>query len=153
VIPGLYLADTSATVVARDHPDLARWLVELLEAGLLATCVPLDLEAGFSATSPVDHQLIAAQRRELLIELPDSPEVAARAREIQAALAATGKHRAVSSFEVLVAAYALTYQATVVHHDRDYDLIAAVTNLATERVPWPTESPPRPVTGRPTGAA
>lgn len=145
MIPGLYLADTSATVAARDHPDLARWLVELLEAGLLATCVPLDLEAGFSATSPVDHQLIAAQRRELLIELPDSPEVAARAREIQAALAATGKHRAVSSFEVLVAAYALTYQATVVHHDRDYELIAAVTNLSTERVPWQNEPPPRPV--------
>ena len=105
-------------------------------------CVPLDLEAGFSATSPVDHQLIAAQRRELLIELPDSPEVAARAREIQAALAATGQHREVSSFEVLVAAFALTYQATVVHHDRDYDLIAAVSRHGS-RLPVASAAPVR----------
>lgn len=135
MIPGLYLADTSATIVARDCPDLANWLIQLLEAGLLATCVPLDLEAGFSATSPVDHQLITAQRRELLVELPDTPEVAARAREIQTALAAAGQHRAVSSFDVLVAAYALTYQATVLHHDRSYGLIAEATALTAESVP------------------
>lgn len=135
MIPGLYLADTSATVAARDHPELAQWLIQLLEVGLLATCVPLDLEAGFSAASPLAHQLITAQRRELLIELPNTPEVTASAREIQAALAATGQHRAVSSFDVLIAAFALTYQATVLHHDRDYDIIASVTNLAAEQVP------------------
>jgi predicted nucleic acid-binding protein len=135
VIPGLYLADTSATEVARRDKDLAGRLRRMLEAGLLATCVPLDLEAGFSATSPTDHQLIASQRRELLIELPNTPEVAARAREIQGALAARSQHRAAGAFDILVAAFALTYRATVLHHDRDYDTIASVTDLAVERVP------------------
>jgi hypothetical protein len=138
VIPGLYLADTSAAAVARTNPEVAAWLGRLMEAGLLATCVPLDLEAGFSATSPTNHQLIFAQRRELLIELPNTPEVAARAREIQSALAAASQHRAAGSFDILVAAFALTYQATVLHHDRDYDLIASVTSLAVERVPQST---------------
>jgi hypothetical protein len=134
VIPGLYLADTSATAVARREPALASRLRRLMASGLLATCLPLDLEAGFSATSATDHQLIAAQRRELLIELPDTPEVAVRAREIQAALAVAGQHRAVGSFDVLVAAFGLTYQAVVLHHDRDYDIIASVTDLTVERV-------------------
>jgi hypothetical protein len=134
VIPGLYLADTSATVAARQDPALAAWFTRLMEAGLLATCVPLDLEAGFSATSLTDHQLIGAQRRELLVELPNTPQVATRAREIQAALAGVGQHRAAGSFDVLVAAFGLTYQATVVHQDRDYDIIASVTGLAVERV-------------------
>lgn len=135
VIPGLYLADTSATEVARKNAELAGRLNRMMEAGLLATCVPLDLETGYSATSPTDHQLIAAQRRELLIELPNTPEVAARAREIQASLAATSQHRAAGTFDILVAAFALTYQATVLHRDRDYDIIASVTDLAVERVP------------------
>lgn len=134
MIRGLYLADTSATAVARNDPELADWIRRLMAAGLLATCVPLDLEAGYSATSGTDHQLTAAQRRELMVELPDTPEVATRAREIQAALAAAGQHRAAGSFDVLVAAYAMTYQATVLYHDRDYDIIASVTHLTAERV-------------------
>jgi predicted nucleic acid-binding protein len=134
VIPGLYLADTSATAMARQDPDLAGWLSRLMEAGLLATCVVLDLEAGFSATSHTDHQLISNQRRELLIELPNTPEVATRAREIQAALATASRHRGAGSFDILVAAFALTYNATVLHHDRDYDVIASVTGLAAQRV-------------------
>lgn len=121
--------------MARDHPDLAGWFRRLMEAGLLATCAPLDLEAGFSATSPTDHQLIAAQRRELLVELPNTPEVANRAREIQAVLAASSQHRAAGAFDVLVAAFAITYRATVLHRDRDYDIIASLTDLAVERVP------------------
>lgn len=134
MIAGLFLADTSATAAARADADLAAWLTRLMEAGLLATCIPLDLEAGFSATSPTDHQLIIAQRRELLVELPNTPEVANRAREIQSALAAAGQHRAAGSFDVLVAAFALTFRATVLHHDRDYDIIASVTELTAERV-------------------
>lgn len=134
VIHGLYLADTSATAVARRGGEIAERLRRLMEAGLLATCLPLDLEAGYSATSPTDHQLIFAQRRELLIELPMTPEVATAARGIQAALAAAGQHRAAGSFDVLVAGFALTYRATVLHHDRDYDIIASVTELQAERI-------------------
>lgn len=135
MIHGLYLADTSATAAARKTPELADWLTRLTEAGLLATCIPLDLEAGFSATSPTDHQLIMAQRRELLVELPPTSEVAARACEAQAALAGVSQHRAAGAFDVLIAAFALAYRATVLHHDRDYDIIASVTELAAQRVP------------------
>jgi predicted nucleic acid-binding protein len=135
VIAGLYLADTSATKVARRNAELTGRLNRMIEAGLLATCLPLDLEAGYSATSPADHQLIATQRRDLLIELPNTPEIAVRAREVQASLATESHHRAAGTFDILVAAFALTYQATVLHRDRDYDIIASVTDLAVERVP------------------
>jgi len=134
VISGLYLADTSAVARARGHLAVARRLNNLAEAGLLATCILLDLEAGFSARSPTDHQLIAAQRRELLIELPNTPEVAKSARAIQAALAGKAQHRAAGSFDVLIAAFGLAYDATILHHDHDYNVIAAITGQAVERV-------------------
>ena len=49
-------------------------------------------------------------------------------------LARAGQHRAAGSFDVLIAAFALTYRATVLHHDRDYDVIASVMDLSVERV-------------------
>lgn len=134
MISGLYLADTSLLSRTRSEPAVARRLNNLAEAGLLATCIVLDLEAGISATSPADHQLIAAQRRELLLELPNTPEVANSARVIQAALARASQHRAAGSFDVLIAAFGLTYGATILHRDGDYDTIAAITGQAVERV-------------------
>lgn len=135
MIAGLFLVDTSAAAAALGDPDLTMRLQDLANAGLLATCLPLDLEAGYSAVSPSNHYMMAAQRRELLIELPTTPEIAIRAREIQAALAAKSQHRAAGAFNVMIAAFALVYAATILHRDPDYDIIASVTDLMAQRVP------------------
>ena len=134
MIAGLYLVDTLAATGALGDPALTIRLPDLANAGLLATCLPLDLEAGYSAASP-SNCMMAAQRRDLLIELANTPVVVIRAREIQAALAAKSQHRAAGTSDVVIAAFALVYSATIVHRDRDYDIIASITDLMIERVP------------------
>jgi predicted nucleic acid-binding protein len=134
VIPGLYLVDTSAVAVARGNKEVAARIDDLGQAGLLATCLPLDLEAGYSATSPIDHALIMSQRRQLLIELANTPEVARTALEIQSGLARQSRHRAAASFDVMTAAFGVVYGAVILHNDREFDAIAEVTGQNVERI-------------------
>lgn len=55
--------------------------------------------------------------------------VAARALDIQRHLAGIGQHRRPIP-DLLVAATALEHDATVLHYDRDFDLIAEATRLS-----------------------
>lgn len=55
--------------------------------------------------------------------------VAARALDIQRQLAGTGRHRRPIP-DLLVAATALEHDATVLHYDRDFELIAEATGLS-----------------------
>ncbi|MBW3601585.1 MAG: hypothetical protein KY434_02660 [Actinobacteria bacterium] len=57
-----------------------------------------------------------------------------RARWIQAELVARGRHRAVAIPDLLVAAVADVEGLTVLHYDRDFDVIAGVTGQPTEWV-------------------
>jgi predicted nucleic acid-binding protein len=50
-----------------------------------------------------------------------------RAREVQLAMAASGDHRRVPPPDILIAATAELASVPLVHYDRDYDRIAAVT--------------------------
>jgi predicted nucleic acid-binding protein len=52
-----------------------------------------------------------------------------RAREIQLLLAPEGNHRRVPPADLLLAAAAEEAGVTLVHYDRDYERIAAVTDL------------------------
>ena len=54
--------------------------------------------------------------------------------EVQAALAETGRHRAASMTDLLVAAAAEANDLAVIHYDADFDLIAEVTGQRTEWV-------------------
>jgi predicted nucleic acid-binding protein len=78
--------------------------------------------------------LIMSQRRDLLIELANTPEVARTTREIQSALARKSQHRAAAAFDVLIAGFAITYEATILHNDRDFEVIGEVAGLNLERV-------------------
>lgn len=125
---GLYLADTSA--IARVHHDAVRAeLTRLGKAGLLATCVVVDLEVLYSARNPAEYARIASLREAGFIDLPPTPEIARRAREIQAMLARRSQHRAAGCPDILTAAIAEHYGATVLHYDSDFDHIAAVSGL------------------------
>ena len=123
---GLFLADRSA--VARVAADAIRSeLTRIGRLGLLATSVTVDLEVLYSARNPPEYIAIAERRAEAFTDLPLNPEIGRRARAVQAALARTSQHRAAGVIDLLTAACAEHYGATVLHYDRDFEHIAAIT--------------------------
>jgi predicted nucleic acid-binding protein len=123
---GLILADTSA--IARVASQVVgNELSRLGRLGLLATCVTIDLEVLYSARTPDEYRLIALRRADAFVDLPIIPEICQRARAVQAELSKTSQHRAAGVVDLLTAAVAEHHGATVLHYDRDFDHIAAVT--------------------------
>jgi predicted nucleic acid-binding protein len=121
---GLYLIDTSAWARMR-LPQVEQRLLVILQAGAAATCLPLDLEDGRSARNLRDASTIRARRAQVMTDLPITAAVATRARDLQLALTQRGHHRAASPVDLIAAAVAAEYSATVLHYDGDFDLIAA----------------------------
>lgn len=125
--PGqLYLIDTSA------HARIDQLPVRNVIAGLIAdraaaTCVTVDLEAGYSGRNVEDVGTIAERRCRLYQVLPISEVIAERARDVQVRMAARGHHRAAGVIDLLTAAVAEHHGAVVLHYDADFEHIAAVT--------------------------
>ncbi len=130
---GLYLADTSA--IARiTHPQVHAELDRLGRLGLLATCVTVDLEVGYSARDPAGYATTADLRSSGFTELPLRPEIGDRARAVQAMLARRSQHRAAGVVDLLTAAIAEHHRAIVLHYDSDFEHIAAVSGQQTKWV-------------------
>jgi predicted nucleic acid-binding protein len=127
----LYLADTSAYTIARRIPAAETRLRRLAADGVLATFLTVDLELGYSARDPVEHQGVFRVRGQL-VQLACTDEIATRARQVQALLATTSHHRAAGVIDLLTAAAAEHYGASVLHYDADFEHIAAVTGQATD---------------------
>jgi predicted nucleic acid-binding protein len=104
----------------------------LNEIGALATCVPLMLEAGYSARSLADFDDVHAALFSTWERLPPLPEVMNIAVDLQRRLFAAGKGRSAGTFDVLVAAHAIAHSSDdgpsvmVIHYDEDYDHLASV---------------------------
>jgi hypothetical protein len=125
--PGqLYLVDTSAHA-RTDQPAVRRIIVGLVADRAAATCVTVDLEAGYSGRDVSDLRVIAERRRALYVELPISEAIAERARDVQVRMAARGHHRAAGVVDLLTAAVAEHHGAVVLHYDADFEHIAAAT--------------------------
>ncbi|BAW10317.1 conserved hypothetical protein [Nocardia seriolae] len=92
-----------------------------------ATCVTVDLEAGYSGRNLADVQNIAQRRRALYANLPINESIAERAREVQMLMARHGRHRAAGIVDLMTAAIAEFHGAAIVHYDADFEHIAAVT--------------------------
>jgi predicted nucleic acid-binding protein len=123
------LLDNSAW--ARRHHSLVRErFAGLVEDGAAGVCLPFLLEAGYSARSGGDHARLLADLSVLpRVEIDDGVEtLALRAQE---QLAQVGYHRLAPS-DVVIAACAHRAGASVLHYDRDYDLIAEHTELRFE---------------------
>jgi predicted nucleic acid-binding protein len=93
------------------------------------------LEVGFSARS--DGELRTSMVRPPLASMPVeylTPAIEVRAVAVQAALADRGQDRAPSIQVLLNAATAELAQLTLLHLDRDYELIADVTGQPVERL-------------------
>jgi predicted nucleic acid-binding protein len=130
ILPGgagqLYLIDTSAQARIA-HPAVRKIIAGLIADGAAATCVTVDLEAGYSGRDLAGVRLIAERRRDLYVVLPISEVIAERARDVQVRMAARGHHRAAGVIDLLTAAVAEHHGAVVLHYDADFEHIAAVT--------------------------
>jgi predicted nucleic acid-binding protein len=122
----LYLIDTSAH--ARSQYAVIRTVIGgLIADRAAATCVTVDLEAGYSGRDVADVREIARRRKELYVVLPVSEVIADRVRDVQVRMAARGHHRAAGVIDLLTAAVAEHHGATILHYDADFEHIAATT--------------------------
>jgi predicted nucleic acid-binding protein len=128
--PGqLYLIDTSAH--ARSQYGVVRDIIAgLIADRAAATCVTVDLEAGYSGRDLRDVRTIAERRKELYVVLPISEVIADRARDVQVRMAARGHHRAAGMIDLLTAAVAEHHGAVILHYDADFEHVAATTGQA-----------------------
>lgn len=129
-----WLIDRSALVRLASSPDAAKWSADIERALVRISTVTL-LEVGYSAQTA--NELRAAHAGSPLAAMPVeylTPKIENRAVEIQMLLAERGQHRAPAIPDLLIAAAADLAQLTVLHVDKDYDLIAAATGQPVERL-------------------
>ena len=127
-----YLIDKSALARMPLEP-VRRRLAPILEAGQAATCAIIDLEVLYSARNREDYEAIRRRRALTYHSVPVNEKVLQRALAVQAELARTGRHR-VPIPDLIIAAAAEMSGLILLHYDRDFELIAEVTDQPTEWV-------------------
>ena len=129
-----WLIDKSALVRLPASPDAAEWAGRV-ERGLVRIATVTRLEVGYSARS--GPELRAGLRQPPMSSMPVeylTPAIEDRTVEIQALLADRGQHRAPSIPDLIIAATAELAGLTILHLDKDFEVIAAVTGQALERL-------------------
>jgi predicted nucleic acid-binding protein len=129
-----WLIDKSALVRPTASPDAAEWAGRV-ERGLVRIATVTRLEVGYSARSGPEFR--AGLRQPPLSSMPveyQTPATEDRAVEILALLADRGQHRAPSIPDLIIAATAELAGLTVLHLDRDFEIIAAITGQPVERL-------------------
>ncbi|MGH3633291.1 PIN domain nuclease [Mycobacterium sp.] len=129
-----WLIDKSALVRLGRSPAASTW-ASRIERGLVRIASITRLEVTYSARTA------AAARRGFRVPplsvMPVeylTPAIEDRALEVQLLLADKGMHRAPSIPDLMIAATAELAGLVVVHIDKDFDLIAAVTGQRVERL-------------------
>jgi len=112
----------------RRHPHLATWFNAQVAGGLVLVCDLVALELTRMAPNATRAREVA-QRLGLFAALPMPEALWRRVRELQLALAEGGDHRRVPPVDLLIAACAEAAGVPLVHYDRDYERIAAVSML------------------------
>ena len=130
----VWLIDKSALVRIGVSPHADTWL-ERIQRGLVRVSTVTVLEAAFSARNGPDVR--ATLNGPPLASMPVeylTPLMEDRAVQVLAALADRGQHRAPSIPDILIAATAELAGLTVLHLDKDFELIADVTHQRLERL-------------------
>ncbi len=130
----VWLIDKSALIRLPTSPARDEWY-QRIERGLIRVTTLTLLEIGYSARSGAD--LEDELHRPPLALMPIeylTPASEARAMTVQALLAERGLRRAPSVPDLLIAANAELTGATVLHADKDFDLIASVTGQPVENL-------------------
>ena len=128
----LALADTSVWA-RRSQPWVGRLLSQTVAANELAVSLPIVLELLWSARD-ADELREDGALYDSLVRLDVTPDVGARAREVQAALAERGHHRGPSPTDLIAAAAAELAGAELWHCDRHFELIGQLTGQAMRKV-------------------
>ena len=129
-----WLVDKSALIRLAGSPDAALW-AERIERGLVRITTVTRLEVGYSARNADDARSlftsppVSAMPVEYL-----TPAVEDRAVQVQLLLAGQGQHRAPSIPDIIIAAAAELAGLTILHLDKDFELIADITGQPTERL-------------------
>ena len=123
-----YLVDTSVTTRLHIH-SVREALAADTSKGLVNRTAVTDLEIGFSARTGIEW-LQGQQGLSVFAEIAIEGDDFQRALSVQHELAATG-HRGRKLPDLIIAAAAERTGRTVLHYDRDFDLIAQVTNQPT----------------------
>ena len=129
-----WLIDKSALARLGGCPDAEKW-ASRIGRGLVRITTVTRLEVGFSARSGSD--LRAGLHQPPLSAMPVeylTPAIEDRAAGVQAALADRGLHRAPSVPDLIIAATAELAGLTVLHLDKDFELIAEVTGQPAQRL-------------------
>ena len=133
----VWLIDKSALIRLSSSPVRDEWF-ERIARGLVRITTLTMLEIGYTARSGTDLQ--DELHRPPLALMPMeylTPASESRAMAVQALLAERGLHRAPSVADLLIAASAELTGATVLHVDKDFDLIASVTGQLVETLKDP----------------
>jgi predicted nucleic acid-binding protein len=129
-----WLIDKSALVRLAESPDASEWAARI-ERGLVRITTVTRLETGYSARS--GPEMRAGFQRPPLSSMPVeylTPAIEDRAVELLTLLADQGQHRAPSIPDLIIAATAELAGLTVLHLDKDFDLIAEITAQPMERL-------------------
>jgi len=129
-----WLIDKSALARLAASPDAVEWAARI-EHGLVRITTVTRLEIGYSAKSGPDLRTGFAQPP--LSSMPVeymTPAIEDRAVEVLTLLADRGQHRAPSVPDLIIAATAELAGLTVLHLDKDFDVIADVTGQPMERL-------------------
>jgi predicted nucleic acid-binding protein len=131
-----YLADKSALERQRHSAGARELLATMLSENVLASSHVVAMEVLYSARNRSDYGRQKAGIGDLQW-LPVDEATMDRAMEVQSLLADRGQHR-LPIPDLVVAATAEQHGATVLHYDKDFDLIAGVTGQPTR---WITPRP------------
>ncbi|WP_419837905.1 PIN domain nuclease [Candidatus Poriferisodalis sp.] len=129
-----WLIDTSALVRLEAARDATEWSTRI-QRGLVRISTVTRLELGYSARSAAEYQRQFARfplNKMLAQDLTAAAEE--RAVEVQTLLVGQGHHRAPSVADLLLAAIAELEGLTILHVDKDFELIAELTGQPVERL-------------------
>jgi predicted nucleic acid-binding protein len=129
-----WLIDKSALVRLGDCQEQELWAERMQRGRVHVTTITL-LEAGLSARSAGDmNELLDRPPLSLMPVEYLTPAAERRSLEVLRGLNARGQHRALSIPDLLIAATAETARLTVLHVDKDFELIAGITGQETHRL-------------------
>jgi predicted nucleic acid-binding protein len=137
-----WLIDKSALARLEHSLDPDTWS-NRIERGLIHISNVTRLEIGYSAQSgdvarrEFRESPLAAMPVEYL-----TPKIEDRALEIQMLLADRGQHRGPSIPDLIIAATAELSGLTILHVDKDFDTITAITGQPTTRFAYTSASSP-----------
>lgn len=129
-----WLIDKSAIARLHTATNAEEW-ANRIERGLVRVCTVTRLEVGFSARAAADHRAVLDEPP--LASMPVeylTPRIEERSLEVQRLLAERGQHRAPSIPDLLIAATGELAELTVLHLDKDFELIADLTGQPVERL-------------------